>query len=462
MKRFLVIVALGIAGCKGHEQVATATHANTDAGVQKPAWVNSRPVSDAYYIGIGLCPKNRSDFQETAKKNALNDLASEISVKVEGSSLLYTLDQKTSFTESYTGTINTKTSEQLEGYELVDSWDSGNEQWIYYRLSKAEHARIKAERKSKAIGTATDLYARAQQSLQAGDLKTTIDQDLRALLAMKEYWGENDKALIGDKEVPVVNEIYGHMQSTINGVLLTALPERCKLEQSGHFRRELMITARTKQGGHDKDLAQLPLVISYPGMSGKVSELKSTDTDGHVRVSVQRVDLQNTARELVATIDMDALVSKELEPAFVSPLVASLNVPKLAVPIDVDMPRVFMQALETNLGASVGDAGASIAIKEELTSRGFRFVESPAEADLIMKVNGATRQGGEANGFFTAYLDLSVSFKDRRTGETIYEGGKQGVKGIQLTYAKAGHEAYKKASQDLRGEIVNAMLNALL
>lgn len=462
MKRFVIIAAVGIAGCKGHQQVASSTGTTTDTGTQKPAWVNSRPVSDVYYIGIGLCPKNRSDFQETAKKNALNDLASEISVKVEGSSLLYTLDQKTSFSESYTGTINTSTSEQLEGYELVDSWDGGTDQWIYYRLSKAEHARIKAERKSKAIGTATDLYMRAQQSLVAGDLKTAIDQDLRALLAMKEYWGENDKALIGEKEVPVVNEIYGHVQSTVNGVLLTSLPDRCKLEQSGHFRRELMISARTSDGKRSRDLPQLPLVITYPGMSGKVSELKSTDTDGHVRVSVQRVELQAASRELIATIDMGALVSKELEPAFIGPLVASLNVPKLTVPIDVDMPRVFMQALETNLGQAIGDAGASVAIKEELTSRGFRFVDSPMEADLLMKVNGATRQGGEANGFFTAYLDLSVSFKDRRTGETVYEGGKQGVKGIQLNYAKAGIEAYKKASQDLRGEIVTAMLNALL
>lgn len=462
MKRIALLSLLAIAACKGRQSTVQQQETPVDAGVSKPSWVGSRPVSDAYYIGIGMCPKSRADFQETAKKNALNDLASEISVKVEGNSLLYTLDQKTSFSESYTGTINTRTSEQLEGYELADTWENGTDQWIYYRLSKAEHARIKAERKSKAIGTAVDLHQRARQSLQQGDLKTTLDQDLRALLAMKEYWGENDKALIGDKEEPVVNSIYAHMQSTINGVLLTALPERCKLELAGHFRRELLLSARIMLDRKSRDLAQLTLSISYPGINGKVGEQRSTDTEGHLRVNVQRVDLRATSRELLATLDMDALVSKELEPAFVKPLLASLSVPKLTVPIDVDMPRVFLQAQETNLGQPVGDAGASIAIKEELTSRGFRFVENAADADLLMKVNGTTRQGGEANGFFITYLDLSVSFKDRRSGDVIYEGGKQGVKGIQLSYVKAGHEAYKKAAEDLRGEIVNAMLNALL
>jgi hypothetical protein len=117
---------------------------------------------------------------------------------------------------------------------------------------------------------------------------------------------------------------------------------------------------------------------------------------------------------------------------------------------------------ETNLGQPVGDAGAAMAIKEELTTKGFRFVDGMNEADLLMKVNGSTREGGEANGFFTVYLDLTCSFKDKRSGETIYEGGKQGIKGIQLNYNKAGLEAYKKAGQELRGDIVGAMLNALL
>ncbi|MCB0780391.1 MAG: LPP20 family lipoprotein, partial [Flavobacteriales bacterium] len=108
------------------------------------------------------------------KKNALNDLASEISVRVEGNSLLYTLDRKTSFSESFTSNIRTSTSEQLEGFELVDTWENEHEYWTYYRLSKAEHARIKAERKQRAMDQATDLYARARTSLSEGDLKGAV------------------------------------------------------------------------------------------------------------------------------------------------------------------------------------------------------------------------------------------------------------------------------------------------
>jgi hypothetical protein len=458
VKRLLLISILGFAACKGRQAAVTPPPVVNDA----PAWVRSRPVSDAYYIGIGMCPKSRPDFQESAKKNALNDLASEISVRVEGNSLLSTLDTRKQFSESFNSSIRTTTNEQLEGFELVETWESAQEQWTYYRLSKAEHARIKAERKQAAVNSALDLFARAQVSLAAGDLRTTIDQDLRSLLAMKAYWGENDKALIGDREVPVVNEVYGHLQRTVSEVRLTALPERIKLDQPGHFRREVLLTARRGEGRDARDLAQLPLELSYPGLNGRIAEKKSTDSEGRMRTTVQRVQLDAQVRELLVSLDMDALVSRELEPAFTKPLIASLTVPQLHVAIDVAMPRVFVQANETNMGQPVGDAGAAMAIKEELTTKGFRFVDNMNEADLLMRVTGTTREGGEASGFHTAFLDLGINFRDRRSGETIYEGGRQGIKGIQLTYPKAGMEAYKKAAQELRGAIVTAMLEALL
>ncbi|MCB0787954.1 MAG: LPP20 family lipoprotein, partial [Flavobacteriales bacterium] len=121
MMRTLLIGLALVAGCKGAEPVVTTP---PPAAPARPFWVGSRPVSDAYYVGVGLAAKARPDFQETAKKNALNDLASEISVRVEGNSLLYTLDRKTSFSESFTSNIRTSTSEQLEGFELVDTWEN--------------------------------------------------------------------------------------------------------------------------------------------------------------------------------------------------------------------------------------------------------------------------------------------------------------------------------------------------
>lgn len=463
MNRLLIIVALGtLIACKGRHQAQGPAEQPVNTEVARPDWVKQRPSSASYYIGIGLSSKGRPDFQEAAKKNALNDLASEISVTVEGNSLLYTLDRRYQFDESFTSTIRTTTNELIEGFELVDSWENGTEYWTYYRLSKAEHARLKAERKAKAIGTALDLHQRARSSIAAGDLKGAMDQDLRALIAMKAYWGENDVVEIEGRQVPLVNEVFGHLQGLMTGVRIALLPERCELSYANHFKREMLITATHQVSGRSKDLTQLPLRMEYPGANGKVVELKNTDAEGRARTTVQKPAIDGAALELTVSVDMEGLVSKELDKVPVNVLVKSLTAPEARAPIDLRMPRLFMKAQETNLGQSVTDAGVGVVFREELTRRGFRMADRESEADLVLTLNASTRQGGEASGFYTAYLDLTYAFRDRRTGEVVHEGAKQGVKGVQLDYARAGLDAYKKAAQDIRKDQLQPVVNALL
>jgi hypothetical protein len=458
MMRLLLVGTLALAACKGQQQAQTTPVPVQDT---RPEWVRSRPMSNAYYIGIGLGSKARGDAQEVARKNALDQLAQEISVRVEGNSLLFTADGRNRFDETFTSTIRTTSTEQLEGYEAVDSWESPTELWVYYRLSKSEHARLKAERKAKAIATALDLHQRSRASIAAGNLRDALDQDLRALIAMKPYWGENDLAEIDGKPMPLVNEVFTHLQALTNGIRLALLPERIELDYGNRFRREVMITATYGENSRGRDLPQLPLRLTYAGLDGAVAEQKNTDGEGRLRTSVQRVATAQSGNELVVRPDMDALVSKDLEPEVVKALVGSLSIPQARAPISARMPRVFMRATETNMGAPVGDAGLAMVLREELTRNGFRMVEREADADLLMQLNCATRNGGEANGFFTAYLDASWSFRDRKSNETVKDGVKQNVKGIQLNLEKAGLDAYKKAAQDVRKEIVPAMMNAL-
>ena len=461
MRKFLLIAPILLfASCKGGKPVVDKPVGEPVVQVQRPVWVGSRPMADGYYVGIGMANKNRPDVLETAKKNALNDLASEISVTVEGNSLLYTLDRKNQFDESFTSSIKTTSNEQIAGFELVDSWEDGSEYWTYYRLSKADHARLKAEKKSGAIRTALDHHGRSKQSIAVGDLRTAFDQDMRALLAMKDHWGENDVVDLDGKQVPLVNELYAHLQQLTSNVQLTILPERCELSYANGFKRELLISAIFKNGTAARDLVQMPLFITYPGTGGKVTEMKNSDAEGQARTTVQRVDAAAKALEVLVKLDIDELISREMDRTLVKALVSSLTVPEQRAIIDLNMPKVFMRAQESNLGQPVNDAGVALAVREELTTRGFRFVDREGGADLLLMLNASTRQGGEANGFFTAFLDVTYSFRDRKTQEVVYEGGKQGVKGVQLNSQKAGLESFKKAIPDIRKELVPGIMNA--
>ena len=236
----MIALVLSFAACKGSQQAADRIETPVNTEADRPEWVRSRPITDQYYIGVGRSSKALPEPYETAKKNALNELASEISVIVEGNSLLHSIESRQRFDESFTSTIKMRTSEQLEGFELVDSWENDKEYWVYYRLSKAEHARLKAEKKARALGNAKDLHFRSKESLATGDLRSTFDQLLRGLLAMKEYWGENDLVEVDGRQVPLANEMFNDLQKLTSSVHFSALPERCVLDLAGGGHHHLL------------------------------------------------------------------------------------------------------------------------------------------------------------------------------------------------------------------------------
>jgi hypothetical protein len=93
LSRLLMILIIALmAACKGKKDTAAAGQQAT-IEIPPPEWVGNRPHSSMHYIGVGSCSKlsRPFDYQTIAKKNALNDLASEISVRVQGQTFLNSL-----------------------------------------------------------------------------------------------------------------------------------------------------------------------------------------------------------------------------------------------------------------------------------------------------------------------------------------------------------------------------------
>ena len=104
-----------------------------------PIWVSSRPNNGFKYIGIGFADKAKGDnYQMEAKKNALYDLVSEIKVDINSNSVLYTVQNNSSFNESFNSMIKLSNNENIEGYQQIDSYENDKQYWIYYSLDKEE------------------------------------------------------------------------------------------------------------------------------------------------------------------------------------------------------------------------------------------------------------------------------------------------------------------------------------
>ena len=448
---------LAFSGCKSKQQTVVPPEVTEVKPV--PEWVRQRPVSSAYYIGIGQCSKSRADFQATAKQNALNDLASEISVTVQGNSLLYTLDRSGAFNEEFLSTVRTRTDERVEGYEAVDGYDGPQDYWTYYRLDKAVYAKVVAERAQKAIGLALDLHGRAQNSLSQGDLRSAFNTELRALDAIKERWGENDLVELDGKNTPLANALFGSLQEMASGVRFNAQPAQVVLDLDHGFRRDLDIAATYTKGGHA--LAQLPLLFSFPKNPVEAATARITDARGHASVTVSGVDLRAKPMEVVVRLDLEALKGEGFDAAMIKPVLASLTVPEMHVPIDPVLPKVFVSGTERSMAKPLTDGPCTLALKEELANMGFRATDRKSDAELLLELTANAAPAGESNGFHTATLDLELVARDRN-GAVLYQGGRQGIKGIQLTDEKAGTDAFKKATGAVRTDLFPAMITAVI
>ena len=129
MKRiYLFVFTVFLVGCSGVKEIGLPE-------VIYPNWISSRPISSAFYIGIAKASKQTSDYQAIAKQNALADLSSEISVTLSSASIFHQIDKGETYREEYQALIQVESQKQLEGYTLVDSWESESEYWMYYQLS---------------------------------------------------------------------------------------------------------------------------------------------------------------------------------------------------------------------------------------------------------------------------------------------------------------------------------------
>ena len=141
---FLILIFLN--SCSTQKKIADKTEI-------LPLWIKEFPISQTYYIGIGVADKklNPTDFIKVAQKNALQNLISQIKVSISSQSFLLKMERDLDFKQDIKSVIEIKADDVIEGYELVNSFTNNNEYWVYYRLNKSLYKEIKIAKTKEAV-----------------------------------------------------------------------------------------------------------------------------------------------------------------------------------------------------------------------------------------------------------------------------------------------------------------------
>lgn len=453
----VLILAGSFTGCKETKSVAGGSVVTIQ---EAPEWVNSRPHNSANYIGVGSASKITQplDYQAIAKKNALNDLASEISVRVQGSTFLNSMEVNKTFSEEFISTINTTTDEKLEDYEVAGIWENQKEYWVYYRLNKSLYQQKKAEKKNQAMAVAYDLYSKGLSSEQSGQIVAALDQYMRGLFALKDYWAEVNEYTTAEKKIFLDQEIYDRMKRVTSELTIKPAAQKVVLSAENSYRSDL----RVKLEYQGKPVKGVSLMYSYQKSRFMKPRTGETDDAGEIIATIEDVSLSEKNNVVDFKINTDQFIAQDLDLRIQQGLIKSLRTENKTLPIELITPSFKIFSEEKSFGQPGPNTVLASAFSAALVKEGMKVIQGTGEANYKVNITSNTTSGGQAQGFSVAFLEMTITVSNAVTGETIYKESPPSIKGLQLNNDAAGIEAYKKGKEKIEQEIIKSLLTSIL
>ena len=428
-----------------------------------PAWTTDRPILHGQYVGIGSAHKPATELEpgaalRTAKERAVADLASEISVRVESESLLESLSKNGVINERFQSSIRSSSDAHLEGYQLIDSYDDGTRIHVYYRLSKAEYAARRAAHKSSALEEAEAQLLAGSNALESGRLPLALSHFGDGLRALEPYIGE---------VIQIDRKIVRALRAAVTDLQISAQVQSVTLSTENSFAFPLALSVERPQAPDSTSstsstsstnlqivplspVRDVPLRYRYHNGTYMKQATEFTDGQGQVVALIADVEVDRPETSIGIEIDLPRLI----EQSGLGPWGAILDgvvSPTLALPLEVVLPRIYVNCSEAALCASL-----RLALREG----GHPLTEDKNEADILLSIEMEVRAGTISRGFHTAWASAQIVAR-RPGGHIVYEDRIPQLKGIQLDEASARAKAISNLSEQLGGATMRDLLRAL-
>lgn len=432
----VLTLSLLLVGCGGTKKVQTTP---------KPQWVNNRPSSSIFYYGIGAAPKTTdiSQYQQAARQNALADMAAEISVNISSNSVIHAFESNLNFREDFTSTIRAQTQQELEGYELVDTWDDVGNYWVFYRLSKPLHQELKERRKQDAIARSLDFFTDAITVRQAGNIKLSLVQMAKALEPIKPYFNETLPAIIDGKEVYLGNEIFKEISYTIAKISIVPnyMQLNAKIGQPIHSNQLTFRATFNESTG----IADLPLVAEYSEKPIR-NNTQRTASSGAASFDVDIVRSNRSMETFTAKMDLQDILVEAGTDAITRRLLNRFNLPSGSIRIQMEKPSLHIVVEERIFGTPQEQSLLEQSIMKKALEMGYGISSTIEESDYVVRAISNSERIGRSGQYFVVAVKGSITLESSN-GKALYHKTLDGIEARHLDLLKASEEAYKEVQR---------------
>jgi hypothetical protein len=426
-----------------------------------PDWVMQHPISPSHYIGVAVANKNTNpvDYASIATKNALNNMASTVSVRITGQSFLNTMETNKVFSEDFSSSINTTTDIVFENYETAGIYENENDYWVYLRISKMAYQEQQARKKNEVLQNAYALYERSLEPQKRNQINTSIDLLLHALFTLKPYWNEqNNFTTPNGDNLLLDQQIYSDIQKILQEIESSCDESAIMLTAQNHYHQTIPL----KVNGHGGSPAVgAPFTYHYPTDKYTRPKKVTTNGQGMVMVDVINVPFESQLPKLEFSFDTEALIPTDLDQKICRNLLKGAEANPLIVPIHIVKPTFYVESIEKNFGDNGNQTILMSTVQGFLAQKGFA-VTSKNKADYWITIEADTKNGGLSSEFISALLDMTLVLTDNQEQIVRYQNNTNTIKGVQLSLPSAGAEAYKKGKLKLEDEWLKQMLQSIL
>jgi len=421
-----------------------------------PNWVKNYPISDDYYIGIGIANKtnNPEKYIQIAQQNALQNLVSQIKVNISTQSVFLQMEREYGFEEEFKSNIKIKAEEHLEGYQLQGTHQKGDEYWVYYSLSKKKYTEVRQARMEEAMEQAKNLLTFTSDK---NSLKQRYIHFVKALDVLKPFLSEPLECNLDGKKVFLGSEIIARFRSFMDNFRILSLNKKVKV-MVGNKLGELKFAVEFNKSRVEK----IPLIFSSDFIDVKLFS-KVTDENGLFIAIAPKISNIESVQKIDVGLDIEKWLKEATTDSFTQKLARGVKSHQITMPVYVYTPLVYVESKEKYFGNLYRSQELKFAAETALKKLGFSPTGKKDDAELFMKIDANTEKGITKTGqkMFTAFLSMNIQVKDRNE-MIIYSEQLNKIKGIQLSFEQANIIAYEKAQEELNKIIIPNFVNSFI
>lgn len=438
---FVIVALVGLFACSSSKKASENVP-------PPPAWVQSKPSIPGYYVGVGRAPKvgDVNSYRQSSKNNALADMSSEISVSISTSSVLHQFESSLRFSEDFTSTIQAESQKDLEGYELVDTYEDNNSVWSYYRLSKATWADIQAKKRDAAVTSGLDLFERGNNFKNSGDVKNAFMNYIKALESMKAYLGEPLQTIYNGKSILLGNELFDAITGLVNSIKIAAVEQSLSVKAGENLSSDKLQFIATTGGN---PLKQFPLLFSFTAKPLRNATVLTNEM-GMAGYTLDNITSAKGTETFTAEADWPGMAAEATTDSYFRRLSEKFNPSPAYISIEVIKPKVFVSSVEKNQGTILADRPLASKLISLLNGDGIDLASDARSADFVLDVQAETVQRNQSGSLVYAEVVGTIQLKDNK-GNVLFSQQLAGTTAANLNITSAGADAMKRQAEKLGG-----------